>query len=46
MILSQKIANLLGRKISMLAIDREVYGDNTEPQNHEFSEQENHHACY
>ena len=41
---SQKIANLLSKQISTLAIAREVYGYSTEPENCEFAEQANQHS--
>ena len=33
MIRSRRIANLLSKQISMFAIHREVYGDDSEPEN-------------
>ena len=46
MVLSRKIANLLGKQISTLAIAREVYGYGTEPENREFAGQANQHSSY
>ena len=41
---SRKIANLLSKQISTLAIAREVYGYGTEPENREFAGQANQHS--
>ena len=44
MVPSRRIANLLSKQISTLAVAREVYGHGTKPVNREFAEQANQHS--